>query len=63
MRLEDARPLKALCRCSADRIQSVLSSFSQAERAEMVEPNGKIHVTCEYCAKVYALDPEGVAAD
>lgn len=63
VRLEDARPLTALCRCSADRIQSVLSSFSEAERAEMVEPDGKIHVTCEYCAKVYALDPEAVAAD
>jgi molecular chaperone Hsp33 len=63
VRLEDARPLKAHCRCSADRIQSVLSSFSEAERAEMVEPDGKIHVTCEYCGTIYALDPEAVAAD
>ena len=28
----------------------------------MVEDDGKIRVTCEYCASVYELDPAGVAA-
>jgi molecular chaperone Hsp33 len=28
----------------------------------MVEPDGKIRVTCEYCATVYQLTPEEVAA-
>ncbi|MGV3578682.1 Hsp33 family molecular chaperone [Brevundimonas sp.] len=63
VRLEDARALKAQCRCSADRIGTVLASFGPEERADMVEPDGKIHVTCEYCAKVYKLDPEAVAAE
>ena len=62
VRLEDAHPLKAQCRCSADRIQSVLGSFSEAERADMIEPDGKIHVTCEYCGTVYAIDLEKVVA-
>lgn len=57
VRLEAARPLSAVCRCSEDRIVSVLGSFSPEERADMVEPDGKIHVTCEYCATVYAIDP------
>jgi len=61
VRLEDARALQARCRCSAERIQSVLGSFSPDERAEMIEPDGMIHVTCEYCARVYKLDPEAVA--
>ncbi len=61
VRLEGTRALKASCRCSADRIGAVLGSFPAEERAEMVEPDGKIHVTCEYCARVYALDPETVA--
>jgi molecular chaperone Hsp33 len=26
----------------------------------MVEPDGKIHVTCEYCSKVYAIAPEAL---
>jgi len=62
VRLEDARALKAQCRCSADRISGVLSSFDPEERAEMVEPDGKIHVTCEYCATVYKLSPDDVEA-
>ena len=63
VRLEDPRSLKALCRCSKDRIGAVLSSFSPEERADMVEPDGKIHVTCEYCATVYELEPEDVKAE
>lgn len=62
VRLEDARPLKAQCRCSKDRIAAVLGSFDPAERADMVEDDGKIRVTCEYCASVYELDPEEVVA-
>ena len=62
VRLEDARALKAQCRCSADRIGAVLASFGPEERADMVEPDGKIHVTCEYCATVYKLEPEVVEA-
>ncbi|MEQ7154636.1 Hsp33 family molecular chaperone [Brevundimonas aurifodinae] len=60
VRLENALPLKAQCRCSADRIETVLASFSPGERADMIEPDGKIHVTCEYCARVYALEPGAV---
>ena len=56
VRLEAAQPLVAHCRCSPDRIATVLDSFTDEERAEMVEPYGKIHVTCEYCAKVYELE-------
>ena len=60
VRLEDPRALHAVCRCSKDRIGTVLSSFSIEERAEMVEEDGKIRVTCEYCATVYELQPEEV---
>jgi molecular chaperone Hsp33 len=53
-------PLHAFCRCSEDRITTVLASFDAAERADMVEPDGKIHVTCEYCSKVYSIAPESL---
>ncbi len=62
VRLEDPRALQAVCRCSKDRIGTVLSSFSPEEREEMVEPDGKIRVTCEYCATVYELEPEEIEA-
>lgn len=62
VRLEDARALKAQCRCSRDRIGAVLASFGEDERADMIEPDGKIRVTCEYCAKVYELEPAEIVA-
>jgi molecular chaperone Hsp33 len=60
VRLEDARALQAVCRCSRDRIGAVLASFGPEERAGMVEDDGKIRVTCEYCATVYELEPEEI---
>lgn len=62
VRLEDARALVAQCRCSRERIAGVLTSFDPAERADMVEADGKIRVTCEYCATVYELEPEEIVA-
>ena len=58
VRLLEEKPLKAFCRCSDERISAVLASFSPEEKVEMVEPDGKIHVTCEYCSRVYAMAPD-----
>jgi molecular chaperone Hsp33 len=60
VRVFGSTPLHAFCRCSEDRITTVLASFDADERAGMVEPDGKIHVTCEYCSKVYAIAPEAL---
>jgi len=61
VRLLEEKPLKAFCRCSDERISAVLASFSDEEKVEMVEPDGKIHVTCEYCSRVYAMAPDAAA--
>lgn len=63
VRLEDSRALVAQCRCSRERIAGMLTSFDPAERADMVEADGRIRVTCEYCAAVYELEPEEIGAD
>jgi molecular chaperone Hsp33 len=62
VRVFEAKPLQALCRCSQDRIVGVLTSFDAAERADMVEDDGKIHVTCEYCSRTYHVDPAELAS-
>ncbi|HYD43966.1 MAG TPA: Hsp33 family molecular chaperone [Phenylobacterium sp.] len=61
VRMEDAKALAAVCRCSQERIETVLRSFEPGERADMVEPDGKIHVKCEYCSRDYAVAPEALA--
>jgi len=58
VRVFGSQPLRAFCRCSQDRIETVLKSFDPDEWADMVEDDGKIRVTCEYCSKVYAVEPQ-----
>ena len=58
VRVFGSKPLRAFCRCSKDRIEGVLKSFSAEERGDMVEPDGLIHVTCEFCSRVYAVSPD-----
>ena len=60
VRMFEPRPLRAFCRCSQDRIEGVLKSFPAAERAEMIEADGLIRVTCEYCSRTYDIAPEAV---
>ena len=61
MRVFGSQPMRAFCRCSQDRIEGVLKSFGADERADMIEPDGNIHVTCEYCSTVYAVTPDALA--
>ena len=63
VRLFDARALTGFCRCSDAKIIGMLRSFPPEERADMVEADGQIHVTCEYCSSVYALAPDAVGQD
>ena len=61
VRVFEPKALQAFCRCSRDRIETVLKSFGADERADMVEDDGQIRVTCEYCSRVYAIDPASLA--
>ena len=62
VRLFDARALTGFCRCSDAKIIGMLRSFPPEERADMVEPDGQIHVTCEYCSRTYAVELDVVSS-
>jgi molecular chaperone Hsp33 len=62
VRLFKPAPLRAFCRCSRERIEGVLRSFPAGERAEMVEADGLIRVTCEYCSRTYEVEPAAIEA-
>ncbi len=51
------RPLMEFCRCSTERIERLLKSFTAQERADMVGDDGRIGVTCEFCATFRSFDP------
>jgi molecular chaperone Hsp33 len=50
----EPQPLQARCRCSRERVQSVLQSFSAKDLADMVD-DGSIQVTCDFCNSSYAF--------
>lgn len=54
--LYDPTSLAAKCRCSRDRIETVLEQFSAEEIKEMVLDNGLIEVRCEFCNQSYTFD-------
>jgi len=49
----------AQCSCSRETVESMLRSFPQTDRDDMVE-NGKISVTCEFCSASYVFEPSDV---
>ena len=57
VRVFEPSPLADICRCSADRIDSMLQSFSPAERIAMIGDDGLIGVTCEFCSVKRIFDP------
>jgi molecular chaperone Hsp33 len=48
------------CRCSPDKIETVIQGLPEADRSEIVV-DGKITMTCEFCATTYTFDPETLA--
>lgn len=56
VRAFNTQPLSFRCSCSAERVRSVLASFSSSELEEMAE-DGQIGVTCEFCNAQYVFSP------
>lgn len=63
VRAREPQPLSAECRCSRERIKSVLTNFSATDLSDMREPDGAVAVTCEFCSTVYRFQPEDLADD
>ena len=57
VRVFESQPVHALCRCSTERVASMLRQFTPQERTDMVGDNGKIGVTCEFCSTHREFDP------
>jgi molecular chaperone Hsp33 len=53
--------LAAKCRCSRQRVETVLRALTPDEIADM-KIDGKIIVTCEFCSAVYHFDEEALDA-
>lgn len=55
VRVSNPLVVRDQCRCSEPRIRETLAQFSAEEMADMIEPDGLVSVTCEFCARQYRL--------
>jgi len=62
VRVFEPQSLREACRCSRDRIMSVMRRFTAQDRRDMVGDDGRIGVTCEFCSRKYDFDPAEVEA-
>lgn len=54
--------LRDECRCSQERIMTMLKRFTPQERRDMIADDGRIAVTCEFCSRRYDFEPAEVEA-
>jgi molecular chaperone Hsp33 len=65
VRLFEAQPMSFRCTCSRERIESMLLSLGYAEVKSVLQEQGRVSVTCEFCGMCYgfdAVDVEGLFA-
>lgn len=57
IRIFEHRPMNAKCRCSKERVETMLKTFSATAIKDMIE-NEKISVVCEFCNQEYIFEPK-----
>ena len=60
VRVFEAQTLQFGCRCSADRVASVLAQYPDEEIQGLAGEDGQIRATCEFCSTVYRFAPQDV---
>ena len=59
VRVGDASPIVAKCRCSRGRIESFLHGLERDELIGLREADGAVTVTCEFCSTQYRFEDVG----
>lgn len=54
-------PLAFRCSCSLERTETMLFSIGRDELENILEEQGEVNVTCEFCNQNYQFDSEAVA--
>lgn len=57
LRLFEPHPIKFSCSCSRERTAGMLLSLGKAEIVEILQQEGEISVSCEFCSANYRFDP------
>jgi molecular chaperone Hsp33 len=60
VRLFEAQSMSFRCTCSRERIESMLLSLGYSEVKSVLQEQGRVSVTCEFCGMRYEFDPVDV---
>lgn len=60
VRVHEAKPLIDRCRCSEERVVTMLRSFPRSE-IETLTKDGAVEVSCEFCRRLYRFDDAALA--
>ena len=55
-RLFEEKPIEFVCTCSVEKVETMLRSLGEAEVQSIIQEQGSIGVTCEFCNTDYRLD-------
>lgn len=56
LRVFESEPMSFRCTCSRDRVRGMLRALGPDEVHDIIENDGQVAVTCEYCNQNYTFD-------
>jgi molecular chaperone Hsp33 len=56
LRLFESAAVRFACRCSRERVAGVIRMIGADEARAVLEEEGRLHVTCEFCGESYSFD-------
>ncbi|BCJ91955.1 33 kDa chaperonin [Terrihabitans soli] len=63
VRVFQQQEVRHSCRCSDERILGMLKSFTDEEKRSMIDDDGQINVTCEFCSTKYTVSPSEIGIE
>lgn len=61
VRLLDTAPVRFACSCSEERTLQAIASMGEAEATSIVEEQGQLEITCQFCHQTYRFTPAHIA--
>jgi molecular chaperone Hsp33 len=61
LRLFEPSPVYFRCRCSRERVASMLQGLGEAETRSVIAERGEVEVRCDFCNRAYVFDAVDVA--
>jgi molecular chaperone Hsp33 len=61
VRAYTSRSVRFSCRCTRERVEEVLRFLGEKETRSVLDENGTVDVTCEYCGRKRSFDTVDVS--